>query len=79
MRAAIIIIVVAVTMAMPPASQAFGLLRYIFDGVSNQLGLDRGPIPKVLPKRCQPATPPGAPPPGKHADVSRIYIQAEGF
>lgn len=79
MRVGIIIIVVAVTMAMPPTSEAFGLLRYIYDGISNQLGLDRGPIPKVPPKRCQPATPPGAPPLGKHADVSRIYIQAEGF
>ena len=79
MKAGIIIIVVVVTMAIPPMSHGFGLLRYLYDGISNQLGLDRGPIPKIPPKPCHPAAPPGAPPPGKHADLSRIYIQAEGF
>ncbi len=79
MKVGIIILVVVLTMALSPASQAFGLLRYVYDGISNQLGLDRGPIPKVIPKLGQPAAPPGAPPLGKHADVSRIHIQAEGF
>ena len=79
MKPGIIIIVIALTMVVPPTSQGFGLLRYVYDGISNQLGLDRGPIPKIRPKPCRPASPLGAPPPGKHADAHRIYIQAEGF
>lgn len=79
MRAGIIVIVVVVTMALPPVSHGFGLMRYVFDAVSNQLGLDRGPIPKVLPNPAQPAPAPGAPPQGRHADTTRYHIQAEGF
>ncbi len=63
----------------PSVSHAFGLLRYTFDAVANQLGLDRGPIPKTLPR-----TPPGALYPhgsllNKCPDGRRVYIQAEGF
>jgi hypothetical protein len=79
MKVGIIITVMVVTIAFPPVSQGFGLLRYLYDGISNQLGLDRGPIPKIPPKMCRPVAPPGSPPLGKHADVSRIHIQAEGF
>ena len=77
MKARLIIAVVVATLMFPPISHGFGLLRFVFDGVSNQLGLDRGPIAK---------TPPRAAPPkhwARHAPGKpgsyRVYIQAEGF
>ena len=79
MKKKIIIAILVVTLVSPSLSYGWGFLRYAFDAVSNQLGLDRGPIPKI-PQRPQP--PPGtidAQPLGKHADPHRIYIQADGF
>ncbi len=79
MKVTTIVLLAALVFGLPTVSHGFGLLRYIFDGVSNQLGLDRGPIPKVVPKT--PAYPPlpgpgmPVPPPG----APKTYIQAEGF
>ncbi len=63
----------------PSTSHAFGILRFLYDGIANQLGLDRGPIPKALPKNH----------PSKFdkngqripPDIynQRIHVQAEGF
>jgi len=80
MKIRILIWLIVLVLAVPSASQASGLLRYLFDGIANQLGLDRGPIPKTLPR--QPPLDPGlngkpllnGPPP-----PTNIYIQAEGF
>jgi hypothetical protein len=69
----------ALSLAVPPVSHGFGLLRYVFDALSNQLGLDRGPIPKATPEtpivrdNLKPHTP-GQPP-----EPTRIHIQAEGY
>jgi hypothetical protein len=79
MKIKLLIGIIALTLLCPPYSHGFGLLRYVFDGLSNQLGLDRGPIPKVLPKvgpsgpfgNCDPAL--------KHYSKYRLHIQAEGF
>ncbi len=77
MRAKLIVVAIVISLMAPAQSHAFGLLRYLFDAVSNQLGLDRGPIPKVVPP------PPTAQikglPMNQHPDAQRIYIQAEGF
>jgi hypothetical protein len=79
MKTKIVIGILVVMLGFPAASHSFGLLRYVFDGIANEFGLDRGPIPKAIPK---------APPPGynssdpaaiRHPDAHRIYIQAEGF
>lgn len=79
MKTKILIAVLMASLAFPTFSHAFGLLRYIFDGVSNQLGLDRGPIPKV----AQPPTPPPfqghQQPENRNPDAYKVYIQAEGF
>jgi hypothetical protein len=76
MRTKIIIGVLILSLSFPAASHALGLLRYLFDAVANQLGLDRGPIPKTLPKA--PTPPPGQGPPAAAANQG-IHIQAEGF
>ncbi len=76
MKAKILIAILILGLACPAASQAFGLLQYVFDGIANQFGLDRGPVPKAMPKL------PPDPHHGslnKHPDAHRIYIQAEGF
>lgn len=79
MKTKIVIGLLILSMACPSVSHGFGLLRYLFDAVSNQLGLDRGPIPKTGP-RVAPADFGTTPYPGaKHPDAHRIYIQAEGF
>ena len=54
MLAKVLIGVLVCSLLCPSMSHAFGLLRYTFDAIANQLGLDRGPIPKTLPR-----TPPG--------------------
>ena len=79
MKVITIVLLSVLVFGLPSMSHGFGLLKYTFDGVSNQVGLDRGPIPKVVPK-----TPPFNPLPGKGrpippAGFSQIYIQAEGF
>jgi hypothetical protein len=79
MKVITVVLLAALVFGLPTMSHGFGLLKYIFDGVSNQLGLDRGPIPKVVPK-----TPPYHPLPGTgapipHAESPQIHIQAEGF
>ncbi|MGB6065989.1 MAG: hypothetical protein WBG50_14410 [Desulfomonilaceae bacterium] len=77
--AKVLIGVLVCSLLCPSMSHAFGLLRYTFDAIANQLGLDRGPIPKTLPR-----TPPGALYPHRAPltecpDGQRVYIQAEGF
>jgi hypothetical protein len=76
MKTKIIVGILVLSLSFPAASHAFGLLRYVFDAVSNQLGLDRGPIPKTLPK---PPTPPPGQPGAHNPNAGGIYIQAEGF
>ncbi|MBI5250784.1 MAG: hypothetical protein HY912_14935 [Desulfomonile tiedjei] len=78
MKTKILIVILILGLSYPAASHAFGILRYTFDAIANQLGLDRGPVPKVMPK----LPPPGAAPHGQanpHPDANRIYIQADGF
>ena len=77
MKTKILIAILAVMLSFPASSHALGLLRYVFDAVANQLGLDRGPIPKALPQMPPPGIGPSAA--SKHPDAHRIYIQAEGF
>lgn len=79
MRIKILIAILSLSMLCPPFSHGFGLLRYAFDAISNQLGLDRGPIPKVPPKPKYPVCAPNGQPIAKHAATEGIYIQAEGF
>jgi len=78
MKAKLLIGIVVVTMMFPPVSHGAALLRYVFDAVCNQLGLDRGPIAKVPPRGIGEKCPPGLAP-GKQPGSHRIYIQAEGF
>lgn len=78
MKIKLLVAILVALLALPSVSHGFGLLRYLFDGISNQLGFDRGPVPKVVP-RPQASCGPGGVPLGKHADTSRLYIQAEGF
>jgi hypothetical protein len=79
MAAKIMIGILVISLACPCASHAFGLLRYTFDAIANQLGLDRGPIPKAPPKAPPSGFYPQGPPPNAHPDANRIHIQAEGF
>lgn len=77
MKAKLVVGIVVVTLMFPPVSHGFGLLRYAFDAVCNQLGLDRGPIRKVPPRGINTSYPPGLAP--GHPDSQRTYIQAEGY
>ncbi|MBI5570746.1 MAG: hypothetical protein HY914_12440 [Desulfomonile tiedjei] len=79
MKIKLLVVAIILTMTCPAHSHAFGLLRYLYDGFANQFGLDRGPIPKMIPtgpplgfKPCATRSP-------IHPDAHRIHIQAEGF
>jgi hypothetical protein len=79
MKTKILIGIILITVICPPSSHALGLFRYVFDGITSMLGLDRGPIPKVLPQAPPPGTPPQNPPPVRQDPEARIHIQADGF
>lgn len=80
MKIKLFVMVLIISMICPPLSHGFGLLRWTFDAIRNQLGLDRGPIPKTMQCVGQPCFDPECPSctdsPGY---AHRIYIQAEGF
>lgn len=81
MRKIILAVVIMLSLygLFPSSSSAFGMLRMIFDGIANQVGLDRGTIPKVLPRENpQPVNPLGVPEP-KNPESRSPYIRAEGF
>ncbi len=79
MKTKILVILLLITM-IPAVSHGFGLLRYTFDAIANQLGLDRGPIPKALPRNLQADfNPHGYVLTPKHPSINQLYIQAEGF
>ncbi len=80
MKTRILALVIAILISVPGTSHAFGIMRWTFDAIANQLGLDRGPIPKVVPNN------PPSDVPSRHGinlpndpNAKRIYIQAEGF
>jgi hypothetical protein len=79
MKTKILIGILVVMLGFPAASHAFGLLRYVYDGIANQLGLDRGPIPKAIPNVPLGGYNPSNPALSRQPDNHRIYIQAEGF
>ncbi len=79
MKIKLFVALVILSMICPPVSHGFGLLRYTFDAIRNQLGLDRGPIPKTMQHTYGGCFDPQCPPNFNHPDAHRIYIQAEGF
>jgi hypothetical protein len=79
MKIKLLIIITVVSIAIPATSYGFGLLRWGWDAVANQVGLDRGPIPKVIPKIGQPKPDPRDRWRASYARYPWFYIQAEGF
>lgn len=80
MKTRALALAIAVMICFPGTSHAFGIMRWTFDAIANQLGLDRGPIPKIIPNN------PPSDVPSRHGhnipgdpNAERIYIQAEGF
>jgi hypothetical protein len=74
------VLVVCISLGAASVSHAVGLFQYLFDGIKNQLGLDRGPVPKVVPENpddpyCK-QNPLALRP---HPDRNRAHIQAQGF
>ena len=78
MKTRVLIAIIALGMLLPPVSHGFGLFRYTFDAVANQLGLDRGPAPKLLPKIPFLSPKPNCDDP-RNPRRPRFRIQAEGF
>jgi len=79
MRYKILIIAVVFALAMPPSAHALGVFRWAWDAVANQLGLDRGPVPKVYPRPYPPQPDPRDQHKATRARYPWFYIQAEGF
>jgi hypothetical protein len=80
MKTVFLVAVLVLTLACPAASHGFALLRWTCDAIANQLGLDRGPIPKVISRLPVPLAPdlPGGPS-LNHPDTYRLYIPANGW
>ena len=80
MKRNILILIIVIVVMLPGVSHAFGLLKYFWDGMRNQFGLDRGPIPKVSCMRpngpCQPNYLERIP---RHTYAPALYLQANGF
>ncbi len=79
MKIKLVVAVMVLSIICPPLSHGFGLLRYTFDAIRNQLGLDRGPIPKAMQHTYNECLDQQCPTPSNNPDMRRIYIQAEGF
>ncbi len=79
MKVKICAVALLLAIICPPVSHGFGLLRYTFDALANQLGLDRGPIPKVAPRLPHVPSDPQCQTLPNHPQAHQIYIQAEGF
>ncbi len=80
MKIKICLFVLVLAMVSPPASHAFGVLRWACDAIANTLGFDRGPVPKVVPRTpFLSACPAPNHSRNQHPDMYRIYVQAEGW
>jgi hypothetical protein len=78
MKKLALVIALVMSLAAPSFAHGFGLLKLALDAIYNQLGLDRGPIPKVPPP--SPSGPCGGKPcPEEGRTPPRIHIQADGF
>ena len=76
----IIILLLACSLATIPAvSHGFGLLKYLGDAVANQLGIDRGPLPKVSPKPRDLTCDPYLKRLPKHIYFQNWHLQAQGY
>jgi hypothetical protein len=80
MKRIVLVAVLILTLACPVVSHGFALLRWGCDAIANQLGLDRGPIPKVISRLPIPPVRelPGGPA-LQHPDTYRLYIPANGW
>jgi hypothetical protein len=79
MKLLALVFTITLLITLPTASHAIGILKYLCDAAANQLGLDRGPVPKVIPKRHPlPWDKYGNRIP-RHVYVPDFHLQAEGF
>ena len=79
MKGKSLIFLIIVLASISGNAHAFGLLKYIWDGVSNQLGLDRGPIPKVISQPCPSKCDSYRSRLPKHVYRPSFHLQAEGY
>jgi hypothetical protein len=80
MKKSLLIAVLVVTLVSPGTCFGFGLFKYTVDAIANQLGLDRGPVPKAIPKASfDPCNGRKDCPKGTANRPPRLHIQADGF
>lgn len=80
MKTRLLIGILITMMVLPASAHAWAVLQWAYDAFANQLGLNRGPIPKAM-RKPPPLDP--APPGRAHQKAPpvppSVYIQAEGF
>ncbi len=79
MRRNFLIFMIIVVVSISGNAHAFGLLKFLWDGFSNQLGLDRGPIPKVMAPPCLSKCDTYRSRLPNHVYRPSFHLQAEGY
>ncbi len=79
MRPSIVFLLVIALLTVPTGAHAFGICKYVWDAISNQLGFDRGPIPKVMPRYGPHKPDPYLDQIPKHVYFPAFHLQADGF
>ena len=54
MKKTLIATILVLLMAWPSGAHGFGILRYTWDFIKDQIGIERGPRPKILRKEHPP-------------------------
>jgi hypothetical protein len=79
MRIIIMLILIISISVAPATAHGFGIFKYAWDAMSNQLGLDRGPVPKTAPKSPAELSDNYARRIPNHVYKQWWQLQAEGF
>jgi hypothetical protein len=79
MKRLLLVSLICVAIAMPAPCQAFGVFKYLWDGLANQLGLDRGPVPKTAPKKWDQDRDLQTQRYPDHVYTHKFHLQADGF
>ena len=75
----LLICLISIALVAPPTADAMGIMKNLWDALTNQLGLDRGGVPKVKPRCGYTDNPKYESRLPRHLYQPVMHIQADGF